>query len=91
MLDLLIHSFEKQLFFFFKEISYLLAFASDKTLHINSKHCSTNQINLWWHKYIIPLLKWILLLCKTQYFVLYRKFIHPIQPVYFRALKDCFY
>lgn len=68
MLELLIHSFEKQLFF--KEISYTLAFASDKKTHINSKHCTVNQITLWWHKYIIPLLKWIPLLYETQYFVL---------------------
>jgi len=76
MLELLIHSFEKQLFFF-KEISYTLAFASDKKPHINSKHCTVNQITVWWHIYISPLLKWILLLHETWYFVLLqRKFIH---------------
>lgn len=45
MLELLIHSFEKQLFF--KEIGYMLAFASDKKPHINSKHCAVNQITSW--------------------------------------------
>lgn len=48
----------------------MLAFASDKKPHINSKHCTVNQITLWWHKYIIPFLKWIPLLYETQYFAL---------------------
>lgn len=68
MLELLIHSSEKQ--FLKKEVSYMLAFASDKNHPINSKHCTVNQITLWWHKYIILFLKWIPLLYETQYFSL---------------------
>lgn len=68
MLELLIHSSEKQLLK--KEVSYMLAFASDKNHPINSKHCTVNQITLWWQKYIILFLKWIPLLYETQYFSL---------------------